>query len=176
VKAARALAALVLLGAGLAGCAAVDTTPRCEPTQRLGLLAQAVPSASYVPCIDDLPAGWSFHDLDVDDDGASFELRSDRSSRPVVVRFAETCPVEDAVPIPAQDPGVQALHDVDAIDPRVRGRLLDVFPGGCVEAAYDLERGPHVALFADLQRVLGLYPRIELRQRLADDLDLTLDP
>lgn len=64
----------------------------------------------------------------------------------------------------------------DSIDPRYAGQLLDVFPGGCVTVDYDFERGRHVALVTELQSAVGLFTRLELRQALAADLDVRLDP
>ncbi|HSJ44833.1 MAG TPA: hypothetical protein VK923_09150 [Euzebyales bacterium] len=36
----------------------------------------SVPDAAYVPCIADLPAGWSFTRLDVSDEGTTIDLES----------------------------------------------------------------------------------------------------
>lgn len=150
--------------------------PSCEASPRLGILAQSMPSAAYVPCVGALPTGWTFEGLDVDDDGATLSLESDRSDRGVEVRLQESCDVGDAVPISPSDEGVRTYHLVTSIDPRVAGRLIDVFPGGCVVADYDFERGPHVALVTELQAATGLFTRLELRQALEADLGITLDP
>jgi hypothetical protein len=76
----------------------------------------------------------------------------------------------------AERRGRAHVHRVDSIDPRYAGQLLDVFPGGCVTVDYDFERGRHVALVTELQAVVGLFTRLELRQALAADLDVRLDP
>lgn len=174
----RATAGLVAATLILGGCAAGTggAAPRCEPGMRLATLAQSVPEAAYVPCVEELPAGWTFEGLHVDDDGATMTLESDRADREVRVELAESCDTAEATPITPSDEGVRTYHRVDSIDPRYAGQLLDVFPGGCVAIDYDFERGRHVALVTELQAAVGLFTRLELRQALAMDLDVRLDP
>jgi hypothetical protein len=165
--------AVVLAGA----CSAPDEdAPACEPGPRLAIVAQSVPGASYVPCLGVLPAGWSVDAFHVDDDGARFSLRSDRADRPIVVELLSSCALEDATPtVPAAE-GVRTYQLVRSISPRYAGRILDVFPGGCVTFDFELLRGPHIALLDELDDAVQLYSRRQLRQELADQLDLTLDP
>jgi hypothetical protein len=163
-----------LLGAGLAAAAltacvdAEDTMPRCRPDDRLAIVAQSTPAASHVPCVAELPAGWSFTDLAVADTGTRFALRSDRAEQPVVVRLQDDCEVRDAVPVPPRADGVRTYQHLEGIDPAYAGTLFDVFPGGCITYRFSFERGPHIALMDDLDRALQLYPRRQLRQELRD--------
>lgn len=150
--------------------------PRCSAHQRLAVVAQSVPDASYVPCVAELPAGWTFEDLDVDDEGATITLESDRADRVVDVTLSPSCSLGDATPIAPSDEGVRTYQRVDAISPRYAGRVIDVFPGGCVTAVFDFERGPHVALVTEMQEAVGLYSRRQLRQELNAELGITLDP
>ena len=174
----RTTAGLVAATLLFGGCAVgtEGAAPRCEPGMRLATLAQSVPDAAYVPCVEELPAGWTFEGLHVDDDGATITLESDRADRDVRVELAESCDTAEATPITPSDEGVRTYHRVDSIDPRYAGQLLDVFPGGCVTVDYDFERGRHVALVTELQAAVGLFTRLELRQVLAADLDVRLDP
>jgi hypothetical protein len=175
---ARAWLAGLAVSAAVSGCGVSDarSMPGCEPGPRLAILAQSVPGAAYVPCIAELPPGWSFASLDVDDHGATLSLRSDRADRAVHLELVASCDVTDATPIAPSDEGVRTYHLVASIDPRYAGRLLDVFPGGCVIASYDFERGPHVALITELQQAVALLSRRELRQGLEADYGITLDP
>jgi hypothetical protein len=174
----RARLAVLAVALVVGGCGADDagTMPGCEPGPRLAILAQSVPGAAYVPCIAELPPGWSFGSLEVDDHGAALSLRSDRADRAVHVELTASCDLADATPIAPSDEGVRTYHLVESIDPRYAGRLLDVFPGGCVIASYDFERGPHVALITELQQAVALLSRRELRQGLEADYGITLDP
>jgi hypothetical protein len=175
---ARLAAAVVVVVVVVGGCGTTDASsmPDCEPGPRVAILAQSVPGAAYVPCVAELPPGWSFGSLEVDDHGAILSLRSDRADRAVHLELTASCDVTDATPIAPSDEGVRTYHLVESINPRYTGRLLDVFPGGCVIASYDFERGPHVALITELQQAVALLSRRELRQGLDADYGITLDP
>ena len=172
---AAAVGALAV-GLALGGCAPGDPAPTCDATSRLGIVAQSVDTAAYVPCVAELPAGWSVEDVSIDDDGTTVSLRSDRADQEAEVTLVESCDVSRATPIEPRDEGVRSYNEVEAIEPRFAGRFLDVFPGGCVVSRYDFERGPHVALTAELRDAVGLVSRRQLRQELRDDLGITLDP
>lgn len=168
------VAGLALVVAGCSGADAV--TPACEPGQRLGIMAQSVPGAAYVPCVESLPPGWSIRSFEVDDSGTRFELWSDRSDRAVEVGLAERCDLSSATPVAPRDEGVRTYQLAISVSPRYAGRLFDVFAHGCVTYDFDFARGPHIALLDELQTAVQLYPRRLLRQQLRDDLGITLDP
>lgn len=178
----RRLSALGLAGAALVtgSCAAavvpIGPAPRCEAGPRLAIIAQSVETAAYLPCIEVLPAGWTFTGFDVDDRGTTLSLTSDRADRSAEVELVASCDVRGATPIEPSDAGVRTYSAVDTIAPRFAGRVVDVFPGGCVVTAYTFERGPHVALITELTDAVSLFSRRELRQGLEADLGVTLDP
>ena len=175
----RSCAGLVAVLVLSAPACAVTTTaamPRCEASQRLGIVAQSVPGAAYLPCIADLPPGWSLESFDVDDDGTHFSLRSDRSDRPVDVELAASCDVGSATPVEPRDEGVRTYQLSESVSQRFAGRFYDVFANGCVTYEFDFARGPHIALIDELQRAVDLYPRRLLRQELHDQLGITLNP
>lgn len=160
-----------------AGCAVdAGSTPHCDAETRLAIVAQSVPDAAYVPCIDELPTGWSFAGMDVDHRGTTLSLESDRADRPSDISLQPSCDVTGATPIAPSDAGTRTYQLITSIDPRYAGRFLDVFAGGCIVTTYDFERGPHVALVSELQRAVDLRSRLELRQALLNELDVTLDP
>lgn len=172
----RLLAALLALGATSTGCAGGDVAlPHCRPDQRLAIVAQSVPSATYVPCITALPDGWALRAMDVDDRGTTVSLRSDRSDRPLSVSLVPACDPAEATPVAPRAEGVRTLQRLRSISPTYAGTLFDVFPGGCVVYEFDLPRGAHIALTEELLRTVRLYSRRELRQELGDDLGVTLD-
>jgi hypothetical protein len=177
VRRLRAVALLALLATVLGSCAEAGTAmPRCRAGQRLGIVAQSVPTASYLPCIEVLPAGWRTDAFDVDEDGTRFELRSDRADRAVIVQLSSTCRRGGSTPIAPRAEGVRSYVRVDSISPRYTGRFFDVFAGGCVTADFSLGRGPHIALVDELRRIVGLYSRRQLSLELNDTLGITLDP
>jgi hypothetical protein len=171
---------LLVLGAVAALTAscgrAEEAAPGCEPDQRLGIVAQSLPTASYVPCIVELAPGWSFRTFEVDDRGTSLTLGSDRADEPVEVELRADCDIEGAVPISARAEGVRTYQLLTGITPTYAGTLFDVFPGGCITYRFRFDRGPHIALMDELQRTVALYSRRQLRQDLRAELGLDLEP
>jgi hypothetical protein len=175
---AAVLCALLLLAGGASGCGSVEPkVPGCGEAVRLALVAQSVPTATYVPCLTELPAGWSVTRFDAVRGGTSFGLLSDRADgRPVEVRLQRRCATTGASPEPPRTAGGRTYLLLDSISPRYAGTLLHVFPGGCVTYRFDFARGPHLALMEELFVTVDLLPRRQLRLELRRDLDLELDP
>jgi hypothetical protein len=175
-----ALLAVLTLGAAttLTGCSSSsDSVPGCTDPLRLAIVAQSVPSASYLPCIRDLQPGWTTSGFNPSQDGTSFLLDSDRSpGRPVTVRFSTACRISRASPSPARATGVLTYTRLDSIRPRFAGRLYDVFPGGCVTYTFDFSHGSQIELLEQFERAVGLYPRQQLRLVLKQELGVELNP
>lgn len=154
-----------------------DEAPQCGSVERVAIIAQSVPSASYVPCLLRLPAGWTSGRFQVRSGRTSYTLTSDRApGHPVVVELRDRCRPVGATPIAARTPGGRTALRVREIDPRYAGTMFDVFPGGCVTYRFDFARGSHIALMAELQSAVGFVTRIELRRLLQDRLGVELDP
>ncbi len=168
------IAALTSLSS--AGCStSALTMPSCDSTERLGLIAQSVPSAGYIPCLNDLPAGWRSSDFYVEDGRARAKLSSDRAEgNPVMIELRSSCAAGSATPFPPRTAGGRSYLQLRSIDPRYAGTMFDAFPGGCVSYQFDFERGPHIALMAELQAAVGFIARrqlgLDLRRRLGIEL------
>ena len=91
------------------------------------LMAQAVPSATRLPCVADLPVGWSVGTSETVQGRANFEVGvSGGSSEPVTVVLTESCPapVEGTQQIPIEGGCV-------TYTPTIVGRNVPSFePGG----------------------------------------------
>ena len=176
---AAVLAAVLFAAAtALTGCAALSSTvPRCDEPLRIAIIAQSLPAASYLPCIRDLPQGWSTSAFDPTQHGTSFLLNSDRSpGGPVKVQLTATCRPGTASPSPPRAPGVLTYTRLTSIRPRFTGTLYDVFPGGCVSYGFDFALGSQIALMEQFEGAIGLYPRQQLRLILKQKLGVELDP
>ncbi len=179
LAAVSALAAVALAASALlTGRAAVSmAVPGCGDPLRIAIIAQSLPSASYLPCVRAMPQGWSTSGFDPSQRGTSFLLNSDRSPRgPVVVRLTRACAPGDASPSPPRAPGVVTYTRLTSIAPRFAGSIYDVFPGGCVRYAFDFALGSQIALMEQFERAVGLYPREQLRLVLKHELGVELGP
>jgi tRNA A-37 threonylcarbamoyl transferase component Bud32 len=68
------------------------TTPMCGTGQAMQLMAQAVPSATRLPCVTNLPYGWGVGGAETVRGQATFTLGISGESEPVTVTLTETCP------------------------------------------------------------------------------------
>ena len=160
------------------GCVGPESAiPECQTGGRLAILAQAVPSASMVPCVAPLPVGWSFSALDVDSGGARFWLNSDRSGlRALEVELLDSCDTTGATEVGSEEEGIERYQILTSLTPRFTGITYDVFPGGCVAYRYELTSGAHIGLHEELHDAVALFPRRMLADELRRDLGLELDP
>ena len=170
-----AVLAVPLLSSCTVAAPGFATAPGCPSVQRLGLVAQSVPSSSYVPCIIQLATGWHTDNLVIRQGSTRFDLVSDRATKyPVQVAFRPACRPSAAAPVPPRTLGGRTYLELHTISPRFAGTLYDVFPGGCVTYRFDFQRGPHIALMADLQSSVGFVARVELDRSLRRQLGVQL--
>jgi membrane-associated phospholipid phosphatase/tRNA A-37 threonylcarbamoyl transferase component Bud32 len=116
----------LFLLAGLTGLAlffptrGTVTTPNCGSGRVMQLMAQAVPTATQLPCVADLPVGWSVSTSEIIQGKVNFVVGvGDGSTEPVTVTLSESCPapVEGTEQIPI-DGGCVTYHTTIA-DPGV---------------------------------------------------------
>ena len=153
-----------------------DTVPGCGDPLRLAIIAQSVPGAAYMPCIRQLPPGWSASAFDPARGRTRFTLTSDLApTTPVVVQLAAACKIDGATPSPSRAAGVQTYTRLPSISPRLVGSLYDVFRGGCVSYSFSFDRQQY-ALIGQFQSAVGLYSRQQLRLTLKKKLGVELGP
>jgi hypothetical protein len=171
-------AATVITG----GCAA-SSSPQafCKLTHHQGhalllLEAQAVPSATLIPCILPLPEGWSYGGSRVESGMGRFWLDSDRAgTHAVEVQLTRTCSVTGAAELPLRSPpaGLRGYQKPAAGLPHAVIRYF-VFAGGCVTERFSFTRQTAPALFGQADQVLGFTPRSVYVQNIRDTEGLTL--
>jgi hypothetical protein len=189
VRAARAgllLTAAALLAAGCASDTTATTDPPLCTTEHDGagnaviLMAQSVPTASWVPCIRTaLPLGWAFHHLDARDGSARFFLDSDRDgTQAVEVRLQASCDTTGATEIPSDREGMRRLERVRQVSPTFTGERYYVFPGGCFTVAFHLDGDSPGEALALASQVVGTVSRPVLDAQVHSDSGgrLALDP
>jgi serine/threonine-protein kinase RIO1/membrane-associated phospholipid phosphatase len=153
----------------------VYTAPECGGSQASILAAQAVPSATKVPCIAAFPSGWSFDDAQMHSGEATIWLNSDRAgSRSVEVRLAPTCPgAAQATEVPSEEVGARRFEKPMSVGPELSGDRFYLFDGGCVRYRYDLAPGLPT-LLADIDEAFTLEPRADLVAYVNERVDQTL--
>jgi hypothetical protein len=164
--------ALAISGAGvlLAGCSGGrpinPTVPFCpgegRDTGAIILIAQAVPSAAFAPCISNFPAGWTFGGERINNGRAEFWLDSDRAGfRAVTVTLTPLCEVGKAVLVPPDptQPQITRYEEPNSLPPRFFGNRYYVFPGGCVTYHFAFTRGGTFAQAVEAGQALSFVSR-----------------
>jgi membrane-associated phospholipid phosphatase/tRNA A-37 threonylcarbamoyl transferase component Bud32 len=151
----------------------------CESREALWLMAQAVPSASLVPCVQLLPVGWTLADVKVQDGRARISFDTDRAgAAAVVMELTASCDLAGASEVTSEQSGARRYLRVDRNSTEVSATRAYTFPGGCVTQRFR-GAGPSALRLSDTAAVeFGFITRDELRQVLSRQSGgrLTLDP
>jgi hypothetical protein len=175
------VAAIALVVAALASCSgragdATEANCPIEDGELFVLMAQSVPSATLIPCIEALPAGWTYGGSDVSNAVARFWLDSDRGGyHAVEVSLEASCRITGAVDVTnsTSEGGVRVYLDEFDLHPFTANKYF-LFPGGCVTYRYRFgpEAAATLALEADQAVTFGL--RTVLVAKVQEELGLTL--
>jgi len=151
----------------------------CGDLEPLWLMAQSVPSASLVPCMRGLLAGWVVGDVAVNDGRSVITLHNDRAGpRAAVMRLTAACDTTGAAAVAASQPGTHRYSSVERRTDEFSAIVYDRFPGGCVtyrlQSRSDLKGG----FASELPLLFGFTSRQALRQALEERSGgrLHLDP
>ena len=188
-RAVPAVLALLLAGS-LAGCSsdsasAVLAEPLCpvdddDADNGVILMAQSVPTASWVPCIRTaLPLGWGFLHLEARDGSAEFWLNSDRDGQKAVeVRLQRSCDTEDATEILSDRPGMRRYERIHQMSPTFEGERHYLFDGGCLSVVFQLDGDSPGEALALASQTIGVISRDDLRAQVreASGGRIELDP
>jgi hypothetical protein len=178
----RTIGALVLgalVATLLGGCAQSDsTTPACDDPggRAIVLIAQSVPTATRLPCLESLPAGWSLGGAEVRDSGTAFWLDSVVIGiHSVEVTLTETCDAAGAsAVVPAEDEaGAQVSVLPTSLDPYRSSRFI-VFEGGCVTYRYAFSGGTAATVALQIDASLSFLPRDAVGLAVREDTEQTL--
>jgi hypothetical protein len=142
------ITALVLLGSGCSNENIGRSRPRCDfqdgVTSEMLLQAQAVPTARYGPCVDDLPAGWSYVHQEAEAGRARFWLDSDRlGDRFAEIVLTDACSPGAVVPIASPADDIWAVAESTVVVEPVR---IVIVPVGTGQRDYAAEIGVDLAV------------------------------
>jgi hypothetical protein len=171
-----ALSGCVQVGALSSDLVACKEGDDGAPSNGVVLMAQSVRSASWVPCLETMPLGWHFSEMDVDKDSARFWLDSDRDGMHAIeVRLTESCDTEGATEIPSDRDGMRRLERVTQVSPKFVGRRFYTFEGGCISVLFTLSGENRAEPLAVATQGLGAVPRDALRALVHQESDGRLE-
>jgi hypothetical protein len=188
VRRVAAVACCLLLSAGCAANIEVGPPPGQPTCADLGrqesdvlvLVAQSVPTASWLPCVRSLPVGWNFQHLDVQRGRTLIRLgATDREGDHVVtVRLTADCDVGGAVKATGEQPALQRYEHVARSAPGYLADWYYRFAGGCVTYHFDLKGRAGAEAASAVSAGLGFVSRDAVAAVVSERSDgrLTLDP
>jgi membrane-associated phospholipid phosphatase len=143
-------------------------TLRCAPHEPLLLMAQSVPTASLVPCIEIVPVGWTLGDVVVGNDRSRFTLTSDRGGV-LVAELAASCDLAGAVELTSERPGARRFLRIEPNPAGVTMTRAYSFPGGCVTQRLVAPEASRQLLASESSFALGFTTRDALAAALRRD-------
>lgn len=161
MRRAAAIGALV----ALAGCGALEQSiPHCPPgpSDATVLVAQSVPSATQIPCVTDLPVGWSWGGQEIERGRSEFQLFSDRAGETALtVTLTERCDASGAVEVPTDESELTRYEEPLSLSPELRINRYYLFEGGCVTYRFRFEPGGSYAEVVQATEALSFVSRAE---------------
>jgi hypothetical protein len=131
----------------------------CTDLEPLWVQAQAVPSASLVPCVRTLPVGWSVTNVAVNDGRSVITLAHDQTGGDAMVaRLTAGCDVGQAAEQASGQPGVRRYQLVERQGSDFSAVGFDVFPGGCVTTRIRALASSKAEVTAAAPGILGFIP------------------
>jgi hypothetical protein len=151
-------------------------SPDCGTGKTMVLAAQSVPSATVLPCVASLPAGWEVQHLDIRRGRTRFDLGSDRAGDhavQVTLRPAGDCELGGAEPVPSGRVGARRFERPERLQ-GLRTTRVDVFEGGCVTYRFAFADDAPTAAVFEADQALGFQPREALVDEVHDRTGLRL--
>jgi hypothetical protein len=140
----------------------------CSDLEPLWLLAQSVPSASLLPCVESRLPGWTVTNVAVNDGRSVITFDHDRAGAAAVgVRMAAACDPAGAAEKPAPEPGVRRFAREEHLAGEFTETWYDQFPGGCVTYRLHSTTDPRGQFADEAPQMLGFTTRQQLRQALS---------
>jgi hypothetical protein len=171
------LGAAAMLAPACGGLYPQEPTCGAKNTSALILTAQAVPSATLVPCIAEFPSGWSYDGSRIRSGSAQFFLNSDRAGfHALEITLTEACDVSNAVEVTAAGgvPGVRVYEEPISLPPTFQVNRYLRFPGGCVTNRFRFATGASATLALEAQQALSFVSRSVLVKQAKEETGLIL--
>jgi hypothetical protein len=136
------------------------------------LEAQAVPSATLLPCVKLLPAGWSVSDVFIHNGRARFTLDSDRvGPQAVTVVLERYCSIPRIHRVPSDESGTRRYEEIGEVRPGVgfTGTRFYLFPGGCVTYQFQFRSEERAEPIGEVTLAVSFVTRDAVRTHVQED-------
>jgi membrane-associated phospholipid phosphatase/tRNA A-37 threonylcarbamoyl transferase component Bud32 len=143
----------------------IAAAPTCGTSDVMVLMAQSVPEATAIPCIDALPAGWQVGEFTVRSEEARFWIDSDRVGRhavEVTLQPADRCAGDRGNEVPSEVPGMRRFERRLQPAPLLQHVRTYQSDGACVTYRITFDGEVTASAMAGLDLALGFQPRAEL--------------
>jgi hypothetical protein len=153
--------------------------PNDAPSGMLVLFAQAVPSASSVPCLSSPIGNWIMSRFDVRDGSARVEFTDQYGADgQVTLELLATCDTGDAREVASRHDGMQRFNRDLTRAGRYANEVHYRYPGGCTSLRFDLNPDGAELRGAEVAGALDFVTREDLDRQIrkASDGHLELDP
>jgi membrane-associated phospholipid phosphatase/tRNA A-37 threonylcarbamoyl transferase component Bud32 len=151
----------------------------CGDLEPLWLMAQSVPSASLIPCLQLVPADWTVAEVAVNNGRSVITLDHNRAGgAAMVVRLTASCDLAGATEVTSEQSGARRYLRLDRTSTEFSAIRAYTFPGGCVTQRFR-GAGPSAFRLSDTASIeFGFITREQLRQALSQRSHgrLELDP
>ncbi len=155
----------------IGGCAVdeVMEPPSCEGGGSIVIVAQSVPEAHLVPCLDRLPDGWTVSSVTIDDTGTVIRFDSDRAGDDAaVLRYGSTCDVTGASSVVSDLAFSRRFDEIQQVEPGFRAVRTYTFLRGCITWTFDFDDDASATESVAIGNALSVVTRPELNEHLSE--------
>jgi membrane-associated phospholipid phosphatase len=155
----------------------IGRSPECGSGNTMILMAQSVTSATKLPCIASLPAGWHFGGVHVTSNRSTLWLNSDEGGERAVEATLEPrkeCDVTGTTPVPSDEAGTTRYEDPQSLRPDLRTTRHYLFPGGCITYRFAFTGEASSSLLFEADQALRFQPRQEIVESVSRRAGLNL--
>jgi tRNA A-37 threonylcarbamoyl transferase component Bud32 len=140
----------------------------CSDQEALWLMAQAVPTAAAVPCLQLDPAGWSLNDVKAGSGFASivFDIAQPFQEAAITVDLVASCDLAGATEVSSEQPGARRYIRIDRSATPTRVTRIYSFQGGCISERFVSDIAPE-RLASEASSAFGFVTREQLARDLS---------
>ena len=142
----------------------VGGEPTCGTGDEMILMAQAVPSATSLPCVEAMPAGWQLdrNGMQIKSDRGRFRLDAGENTVEVTLLRPGDCPVASTTEIPSDEAGMRRYEQPEQLPPDLRSTRTYLFDGGCVTYRFEFGDQSDESLIHDADDALAFQQRSDV--------------